>query len=165
MTRLCCRPTTCSAPEPPDIKAHVTPGDNVLRILFRSPITEGLKKLADFGFTPPATNDQSENGGLSDKKVSVFTRKAGYHYGWDWGPRFVTSGLWRPAHVRAWDTARIDGIQIVQSDVSRDSAHRDRRLRHRRGRRRQGRRGADQPDRCPHQGHDRRSRWCREPTR
>ncbi len=105
-----------------DIKAHVTPGDNALRILFRSPITEGLKKLADFGFIPPATNDQSENGGLGDKKVSVFTRKAGYHYGWDWGPRFVTSGLWRPVHVRAWDTARIDDIQIVQSDVSQASA-------------------------------------------
>ena len=105
-----------------NIKDHVIPGDNALRILFRSPITEGLKLLTALGYNPPATNDQSENGGMGDKRVSPFTRKAGYHYGWDWGPRFVTSGVWRPIHLRAWDTARIDNVQIVQTSVTPDSA-------------------------------------------
>ena len=59
---------------------------------------------------------------MGDKKVSLFTRKAGYHYGWDWGPRFVTSGVWRPIHLRAWDTARIDNVQIVQTSVTPDTA-------------------------------------------
>ena len=31
----------------------------------------------------------------------MWARKAPYHYGWDWGPRFVTSGIWRPARSRA----------------------------------------------------------------
>lgn len=101
-----------------DIKPYARAGRNDLRILFRSPIKIGLKKLDALGYNPPATNDQSENGGLGDKKVSVFTRKAGYHYGWDWGPRFVTSGVWRPVRVRAWNTARIADLNIVQDSLT-----------------------------------------------
>jgi beta-mannosidase len=26
----------------------------------------------------------------------VFTRKAAYQYGWDWGPKLVTAGVWKP---------------------------------------------------------------------
>ena len=33
----------------------------------------------------------------------MWARKAPYHYGWDWGPRFVTSGIWRPVTLEAWD--------------------------------------------------------------
>ncbi len=106
-----------------DIKAHARPGANALRVYFHSPVNEGLKRLDAFGFVPPASNDQSENGGLGDKKVSVFTRKAGYHYGWDWGPRFVTSGIWRPVTLRAWNAARISDLNIVQDSVSKDVAH------------------------------------------
>lgn len=105
-----------------DIKAHAKAGPNALRIRFRSPIQEGLKQLAALGYNPPATNDQSENGGLGDKKVSVFTRKAGYHYGWDWGPRFVTSGIWRPVRLRAWNAARISDLHIVQDSLTADEA-------------------------------------------
>ena len=105
-----------------NIKPQARLGANSLRIRFRSPIQEGLKQLAALGYNPPATNDQSENGGLGDKKVSMFTRKAGYHYGWDWGPRFVTSGIWRPVHLRAWSGARIDDLHIVQDSLSSDEA-------------------------------------------
>ncbi len=105
-----------------DIKPHAKPGANSLRIRFRSPIQEGLKQLAALGFDPPATNDQSDNGGLGDKRVSMFTRKAGYHYGWDWGPRFVTSGVWRPIRLRAWSGARIDDLHIVQDSLTNDEA-------------------------------------------
>jgi beta-mannosidase len=105
-----------------DIKPHARAGKNLLRIVFRSPIQEGLKRLAALGYNPPAGNDQSRNGGLGDKKVSPFTRKAPYHYGWDWGPRFVTSGIWRPIALRAWSGARIGDLHIVQSSVSADKA-------------------------------------------
>lgn len=64
-----------------------------------------------------ASNDQSENGGLFDKKVSVFARKAGYHYGWDWGPRLVTSGIWRPVYIEAWTTPD----SAMSSSVNRKS--------------------------------------------
>ena len=46
------------------------------------------------GFNYPADNDHHE------KHVSVFSRKAPYSYGWDWGIRMVTSGIWRPVTIR-----------------------------------------------------------------
>lgn len=105
-----------------DIKAHAKPGANELRILFRSPITEGLKRLDALGYNPPAVVDWSEIGGLGDKHLSMFVRKAGYHFGWDWGPRFVTSGIWRPINLRAWSGVRIADLSIVQNSVTTAAA-------------------------------------------
>lgn len=105
-----------------DIKAHAKVGNNVLQIVFRSPIQEGLKRLAALGYNPPAVVDWSEIGGLGDKHVSMFVRKAGYHFGWDWGPRFVTSGIWRKVTLRAWNAARISDLHIVQNSVTADEA-------------------------------------------
>jgi beta-mannosidase len=105
-----------------DCKKFLKKGDNMIKIYFHSPINIGLKDLEKLGYALPATNDQSENGGLGDKKVSIFTRKAGYHYGWDWGPRFVTSGIWRPVFLQAWNNAKINNIQIVQESVTAQTA-------------------------------------------
>ena len=105
-----------------DIKSLVKSGENQLRIYFHSPVKKGLELLNASAYTYPAGNDQSENGGLGDKKVSVFTRKAGYHYGWDWGPRFVTSGIWRPIELKAWDEARIKDVFIQQKSVKKEQA-------------------------------------------
>lgn len=41
-------------------------------------------------------------------------RKAQYHYSWDWGPRFVTCGIWRPARVLGWDGARLADVSVKQ---------------------------------------------------
>ena len=54
--------------------------------------------------------------------VSMLTRKAPYHYGWDWGPRFVTSGIWRPVTLEAWDVARLDDVQIFQTQLDAGAA-------------------------------------------
>ncbi|EGF91456.1 glycosyl hydrolase family 2, sugar binding domain protein [Asticcacaulis biprosthecium C19] len=105
-----------------DIKPHARPGANSLRIYFHSPIAKGLAALDAFGFAVPSPNDQGETGGLGDKKVGLFTRKAGYHYGWDWGPRFVTSGIWRPVTLRAWSRLRIEDVRIVQDSLTADAA-------------------------------------------
>ena len=48
----------------------------------------------------------------------MFARKAPYHYGWDWGPRFVTSGIWRPVTIEAWDGARLDDVQVFQRELT-----------------------------------------------
>ena len=107
-----------------DVKDLLNDGENELRILFRSPIAEGLKKYDANKFVyPGAENDQAERGEVEGgKRVSIYTRKAGYHYGWDWGPRLVTSGIWRPVHLKAWDNARIKNLQIVQHEVSEEKA-------------------------------------------
>lgn len=105
-----------------DVKPLLKPGENTLRVLLKSSVNIGLEKLDELGFQLPADNDQSENGGLGDKKVSIFTRKAGYHFGWDWGPRLVTSGIWRDIEINGWNEAKIESIQINQLSLSDKAA-------------------------------------------
>lgn len=81
-----------------DVKERLTAGNNEILIKFRSPIKEDLPKLIELGYALPAANDQSELGGLEEQKVSIFARKAPYHYGWDWGPPRRTR---RPRRRRA----------------------------------------------------------------
>ena len=33
----------------------------------------------------------------------VYARKAQYHFGWDWGPTFITSGIWKAASLEGFD--------------------------------------------------------------
>jgi beta-mannosidase len=105
-----------------DVKGLLKQGDNELRILFRSPIKEDMPKFDALNYPLEAGNDQSENGGIFNKKLSVFARKAGYHYGWDWGPRLVTSGIWRPIYLLAWNDARIANVQYIQEDITAKQA-------------------------------------------
>lgn len=101
-----------------NIKDKLKPGENKLEVYFHSPIKIDLPKcdLYDYGFnTGP---DQSQNGGIFDKLVSIFARKAGYHYGWDWGPRLVTSGIWRPVVLETWNGLKIDDVQVIQNEVN-----------------------------------------------
>ena len=35
---------------------------------------------------------------LPGENLRMFSRKAQYQYGWDWGPRFVTAGIWKPVY-------------------------------------------------------------------
>ncbi|HZE69785.1 MAG TPA: glycoside hydrolase family 2 protein [Pyrinomonadaceae bacterium] len=98
-----------------DCKRLLKPGANILRIRFRSPINEVLPLMAKLNYQLPAGNDQGE-------KTSPHTRKAPYQFGWDWGPRFVTSGIWRPVFLEAWDKARVDDLQILPRKITADSA-------------------------------------------
>ncbi len=105
-----------------DIKSMVKLGQNDLKVYFHSPTQKGLELLNASAYPYPASNDQSENGGMGENKVSIFTRKAGYHYGWDWGPRFVTSGIWRPIVLKAWNQARIQNVFIKQPSITAELA-------------------------------------------
>jgi len=101
-----------------DIKDYLREGENNLRIFFHSPIRKGIEMLDNHGFDLPASNDQSENGELGDKKVSVFLRKPGYHFGWDWGPRLVSSGIFRQVRLCAWSFARQKDLYIRQMNLT-----------------------------------------------
>jgi beta-mannosidase len=105
-----------------DAKPFLKAGKNELRVFFHSPIKIGLEKLQAHGYPLPASNDQSENGGMGDKRVSIFTRKPGYHYGWDWGPRLVSSGIWQPAKLLAWNDLRITGLYFQQISLTPENA-------------------------------------------
>ena len=107
-----------------DVKKLLKQGENELHIVFRSPIVEGIKKYDAQGYVIPVSdNDLAKIGQVEgEKKVSIYTRKAGYHFGWDWGPRLVTSGIWRPVTLNAWDEAKIENLQIVQNSVNENKA-------------------------------------------
>ncbi|MGB6192302.1 MAG: glycoside hydrolase family 2 protein, partial [Terracidiphilus sp.] len=95
-------------------KGHLHAGSNQLRVVFLSPAkaAEGAAAL-----DPWQTRTKTA--------PKTYIRKAAYEYGWDWGPRFVTSGIWRPVRIEAWDKARISDFVIQQRDVSREVAHLD----------------------------------------
>lgn len=105
-----------------DVKSLLKQEGNELRVYFHSPIKVDLPKFDAITYPIEAGNDQSENGGILNRKLSVFARKAGYHYGWDWGPRIVTSGIWRPVYVVGWNNARIAHIHYLQEEVTERKA-------------------------------------------
>ena len=123
------------------------PATTSILVRFASPIAKVKPAYDKLGYKLPAANDQAK------EMVSMWARKAPYHYGWDWGPRFVTSGIWRPVALEAWDAARARRRPGLPEQAGRASAaelgvvgarrRRPRRPRARHGRaRRAGRRWA-----------------------
>ncbi|HVN56788.1 MAG TPA: glycoside hydrolase family 2 protein [Bacteroidales bacterium] len=104
-----------------EVKKYLVEGRNSLRILFHSPVAMGILSRDKFNIEAPLgynlelTNTDWPN-------VGPYIRKAGYMFGWDWGPRLTTSGIWRPVFLKAWDEARILSMQIVQDEVSAKNA-------------------------------------------
>jgi len=101
------------------IKNYAVSGENLLTVLFHSPITVGTKKLKENGYSVPA------NGEIVtpiNERTSPFTRKAPFHYAWDWAPRLVTSGIWQPVLIHAWDLAQIKDYYLRQEKISSASA-------------------------------------------
>jgi beta-mannosidase len=95
-----------------NVKPALKTGANQLLVVFPSPITEGALMAAKDPW-----NTQTQVAGES------YLRKPAYEYGWDWGPRFVLSGLWRAVKLDVWDDAKLANVHIRQRDISAASAH------------------------------------------
>ncbi|WGH76324.1 glycoside hydrolase family 2 protein [Tenacibaculum tangerinum] len=52
----------------------------------------------------------------------IFTRKAQFQYGWDWGPKLNTSGIWKPITLKAWDSPIFEDIFMRQDSLSSTEA-------------------------------------------
>lgn len=95
-------------------------GRHLLRIFFHSPIDYGLQQQGEYHTKLPAINDQSDRGKVEgNRRVSPYVRKPPYHFGWDWGPRLVTSGIWKPVILHGWNDARMADFYIRQDSVSK----------------------------------------------
>lgn len=105
-----------------NVKGLLKSGSNKLEVYFHSPIKIDLPKCDKYSYGFNTGPDQSQNGGIFNKLVSIFARKAGYHYGWDWGPRLVTSGIWRDVVLETWNGTRIDDVQLIQKSVTEAEA-------------------------------------------
>lgn len=97
------------------VKGLLRARGNELSVLVRSPLREVAPRLANAPHRLPCPNDQA--GG-----TCPYTRKAQYHYGWDWGPCLVTGGLWRGVRLEGWNEARLADVEIRQAAVTEAQA-------------------------------------------
>lgn len=94
-----------------DVRKHLKVGKNELEVKFQSPINKLEDFVAARPYVLPAPNEPVEI------KVSPYVRKAPYQFGWDWGPRMVTSGIWRPVYLTFYDQPIIRDVQIHQKQL------------------------------------------------
>jgi beta-mannosidase len=83
-----------------DVKKYLKAGENTLQILFESAVKKGKAEAAKLSYTLPG-----------DEKI--FTRKAQYQYGWDWGPRFVTFGIYKPVKLNCWNNITVISVNPI----------------------------------------------------
>jgi beta-mannosidase len=86
-------------------KNHLKKGKNHLKIVFLSAVQKGKEEAAKLPYTLP-------------EKERVFVRKAQYQFGWDWGPRFVTAGIWKKVQLKFWNSATIENIKFSQVELN-----------------------------------------------
>ena len=95
---------------------------NELRIVLHSPIAKLLPQVQAMPHKLAGNYPSPYGDEPVDAMTGNFARKPGYHYGWDWGPRYVTAGIWKPVVLQSWDLVRIDDLQLRQDHVDADRA-------------------------------------------
>ncbi len=96
-----------------DVKKLLKAGDNEVSVEFASPVEEASSS------TRSTAASASTRGPATPR---AYLRKAQYSYGWDWGPKLTTSGIWRSVSLASWDTARIDSVCWRTTRATPDSA-------------------------------------------
>lgn len=91
------------------VKNYLRIGDNHLKIIFKSAVNFGKEEARKLPYVLPG-----------DEKV--FTRKAQYQYGWDWGPKLVTAGIYRPIKLHFWNNLKIDNVRYEQISLTDELA-------------------------------------------
>jgi len=62
------------------------------------------------------------NDGVTPFENRVYTRKAQFQYGWDWGPKLNTIGIWKDVYIKAWDETIIKEVYLQQTNYSKEKA-------------------------------------------
>ena len=76
-------------------------------------------------FTPTTIRAEIEKNKLNyvlPEGERVFTRKAQFQYGWDWGPNLNTMGIWKPIALEAWADTKIDNVYFEKKSYTTDKA-------------------------------------------
>lgn len=101
-----------------DAKPLLKRGRNVLEVTFHSPIKRLQPWLAKQPYALPGEFDSAFGDEPVGKQTANYIRKANYGYGWDWGPRIVTAGIWQDVQLQAWDAVRVDDLHVAQDHIS-----------------------------------------------
>src|ERR1700758_2169098 len=103
------------------VKNGLKTGVNTLRVVFHSPITSMIPQVKALPYELPSISTHN-TGNEEDVATAPYTRKAPYQYGWDWGPRYVTEGIWQPVRLETWDALRIENFHIHQLRIVKETA-------------------------------------------
>ena len=66
--------------------------------------------------------DYSRMSVYSFDRLRAFIRKSAFSFGWDWAPRLITVGLWRPVELKSFSGNRIREVYTWTESVSKDRA-------------------------------------------
>lgn len=94
-----------------------TTAGGTLSITF-DPVSErGQQRLEAFEAPLPASNDPRPIG----QQTSPFTRKAGYQFGWDWGPRLAGPGIPGTVTLCPWEPQplRLPWVETLAASTER----------------------------------------------
>jgi beta-mannosidase len=86
-------------------KNHLKKEKNYLKIVLQSAVQKGKEEAEKLTYTLP-------------EKERIFVRKAQYQFGWDWGPRFITAGIWKKVQLKFWNSATIENIKFSQLELN-----------------------------------------------
>jgi beta-mannosidase len=103
-------------------KALLKPGSNTLRIVFHSAVEKMIPYVKSMPYILPSISTHNY-GNEENIATAPYTRKAPYNYGWDWGPRFMTEGIWQPVRLETWDALRVENFHIHQQSITADLAN------------------------------------------
>ncbi|MCL6601099.1 MAG: glycoside hydrolase family 2 protein, partial [Alicyclobacillus macrosporangiidus] len=91
-----------------DVTRELVRGRNTLAIRF-DPVAQRLHD-----------KDVRFWSGFSGERIWV--RKAQMHFGWDWAPRLVTAGIWKPVRLERRRIARVASVAVRTLDASEAEA-------------------------------------------
>jgi beta-mannosidase len=93
-----------------DVSSALVEGENALQIDFQSAVRVGEERRKAY-FEKDALREDTPRF-----EERSFVRKAQYMYGWDWGPRLVSCGIWRPVALLEFE-ARILDVHVTQTHL------------------------------------------------
>ena len=94
---------------------------------YKVPVNDFIlsKNTLSIKFTPTRVKEEIEKNKLKytlPEGGRIFTRKAQFQYGWDWGPSLNTMGIWKDISLNAWDDAKIENVFLKKKSYTEDQA-------------------------------------------
>ncbi len=86
------------------VRRFLHEGSNQLKICFYSPLEINRQKQGAYGIPLP--------------EERAFTRKAPYQFGWDWGPKLITMGVWKEVYLEAWSGWKLRDVFVNQQVIT-----------------------------------------------
>lgn len=91
-----------------DVGHLLRAGENEIEVRFESALNYGQARLAERYIHSWSTDGHKLPGGN-------WVRKEQCNFGWDWGPKLVTCGIWRDIALLGFSQARLDDVHIQQT--------------------------------------------------